>query len=126
MGFESVPQRISRNRRLSSINIQDGPLVASSPIRKKGHSSGGFFSWIWSVATWPICIGYKIFIRFVGLGLKFVKFVGLNRFIRNRFISKDGKKSEKGITQPVDEVIDFISEYERKHGTNHPVFHAVI
>ncbi|ODN02705.1 FAS-associated factor 2-B [Orchesella cincta] len=75
-------------------------------LRSNNGGGGGIISWVWQLFTRPVEFFFRYVWEFIGFGL--------------RFLRADPRMA---ITNPVQDVVDFIANYETKYGPEHPVFY---
>ncbi|OXA42616.1 FAS-associated factor 2 [Folsomia candida] len=76
-----------------------------NPGRQGG---GGLLNWVWALLTRPMEMVFQFVWDVIGFGLRFLN------------LRTDPRRA---ITNPVQDIVEFLTEYEAKFGTEHPNFY---
>jgi FAS-associated factor 2 len=82
-------------------------------VSRSHNSPGqGIFGWIWKLLTTPVDFFFRTLWNFLGFGLRILRLGGVG-----------GGDPRQAITNPVQDVVHFINQYQIKYGTCHPNFY---
>jgi len=147
MGFEQIPDRSQLQPPSSSASARAPPVVQDESVavqrrrildtpngNEPGNNSPGLLGWIWRLITAPVDILFRYIWDFIGYGLRFLQQDprrGMRTFTLALLIPRLNINVTKGsciilaITDPVQDVVNFITKYEATYGSIHPPFYQV-